>query len=327
MIFSVIMPVYNKAEYVEKAVRSVLSQKHLKEIIAVDDGSTDGSGDILDALSKQDKRLIVVHQENKGVSAARNRAIEIISGKYVCFCDADDTLDANFFENAYEDIITQKPDIAFFAYETQTPNGVCKFTSSPREGVAAQAEALTVLYDYQIKTGYFGLVTNKLTKADIVIQCRFNTEIRLAEDLDFWVQVMKKVGKCLFSQTKSFTYYNELPGSSSFIAIDYLSQLMLRIRYRNLLNEVIPHHDIQHLNVEISHYIYFSIASACNQGIRKANSTLKYIFDSGYKRSDICYKGLPFFHKACLFLIKCRLSILAITIIKLKFLLKGQNNV
>ena len=91
---SVIMPVYQVAAYVERAARSVLGQTYADlELIAVDDGSTDGSGGVLDALARADARLIVLHQANAGAPAARNRALEMARGEYVCFADADDWLE------------------------------------------------------------------------------------------------------------------------------------------------------------------------------------------------------------------------------------------
>lgn len=327
MFFSVIMPVYNKKEYLEKAISSVLSQEYLKELIAIDDGSTDGCSDILDNFASKYKRLIVIHQKNQGVSAARNAGIKIASGEYVCFCDADDILQFDFFKNAYDEIIKHNPDIAFFAYSSETPDGKSDFTPSPYEGVVDRKDALHYLYDYQIKTGYFGLVTNKLTKTSIIKQCSFDPTIKLAEDWDFWVKIMHIANNCYFSHTPSFTYFKELPNSSCFKAVDYPSQLFLRLRYKDLLYKYLPQLDTRQLNLNISHYVYFSIASSCLIGITEAKKTLKNIFSNGYNKKSICYDGFPLFHKFCLFLVKHNLSFAALLMIKAKQKLKGQKNV
>lgn len=88
---SVIMPVYRVERFVERAVRSVLSQTFTDfELLAVDDGSPDQSGAILDRLAGEDARITVFHQQNAGAPAARNRAIEKAAGKYLYFMDADD---------------------------------------------------------------------------------------------------------------------------------------------------------------------------------------------------------------------------------------------
>lgn len=88
---SVIVPVYNKCEYLEKCLASLCCQTYSNlEIICIDDGSTDGSFDILDRYKKSDDRFIVIRQENCGVSVARNKALSIAQGNYISFIDADD---------------------------------------------------------------------------------------------------------------------------------------------------------------------------------------------------------------------------------------------
>lgn len=90
---SVIIPVYNVETYISKCISSVIEQNYKNiEIILIDDGSQDSSGKILDEYEKKDDRITVIHQKNKGVSAARNRGLELASGDYVVFVDGDDSL-------------------------------------------------------------------------------------------------------------------------------------------------------------------------------------------------------------------------------------------
>lgn len=91
--FSIVIPVYNIAPYLRECLDSVVNQICPDwEAVCVDDGSTDGSGNILDEYAARDARFRVVHQQNKGVSAARNAALDIISGEWFLFLDADDVL-------------------------------------------------------------------------------------------------------------------------------------------------------------------------------------------------------------------------------------------
>lgn len=97
MIVSIIMPLYNKAPYVRKAVESVVGQTYKDwELIVVDDGSTDGSGDIVKSI--KDSRIRLVRQDNTGVSAARNCGVEESTAPYICFLDADDWWEPAFLE-------------------------------------------------------------------------------------------------------------------------------------------------------------------------------------------------------------------------------------
>ena len=90
-MISVVVPVYNVAPYLERCVQSVLRQTYKNlEVILVDDGSTDGSGELCDHLALTDPRILVVHQENKGLSEARNAGLRLATGEYIAFIDSDD---------------------------------------------------------------------------------------------------------------------------------------------------------------------------------------------------------------------------------------------
>lgn len=110
--FSVIMPLYNKAPYVRKGVMSVVGQTCGNwELTVVDDGSTDGGGDIVSAIA--DPRIRLVRQENAGVGAARNRGVAESTSPYICFLDADDWWEPTFLEEmAY--LIERRPDAGIY---------------------------------------------------------------------------------------------------------------------------------------------------------------------------------------------------------------------
>lgn len=98
--FSIIIPVYNVAPYLRECLDSVLAQTFTDwEAICVDDGSTDGSGSILDEYAAKDKRFTVIHQPNAGVSAARNKGLDNIRGEYFGFIDPDDILKCDYIEH------------------------------------------------------------------------------------------------------------------------------------------------------------------------------------------------------------------------------------
>ncbi len=100
---SVIVPMWNVEEYVPRCVKSLVGQtlKNI-EIILVDDGSPDNSGKLADEYAANDKRIKVIHKKNGGVAAARNSGLDIATGEYIGFCDPDDYVDSDFFENLYQ---------------------------------------------------------------------------------------------------------------------------------------------------------------------------------------------------------------------------------
>ncbi|MDO4798367.1 MAG: glycosyltransferase [Coriobacteriales bacterium] len=96
---SIIVPVYNVATYVDECLASIAGQSFADiEAIVVDDGSTDGSGEICDAWAERDPRFVVIHQQNRGLSAARNAGLAVATGEYVQFVDSDDYVDARYTE-------------------------------------------------------------------------------------------------------------------------------------------------------------------------------------------------------------------------------------
>ena len=101
-LVSIIVPVYNVEKYVEECVQSLLTQSYKKlEIILVDDGSLDKSGEICDNLSLKDNRIKVLHKKNGGLSDARNHGIDVATGKYVMFVDSDDIVDRDIVQDLY----------------------------------------------------------------------------------------------------------------------------------------------------------------------------------------------------------------------------------
>lgn len=112
-LVSVVIPIFNVEKYLEKCVNSLVNQiyKNL-EIILVDDGSTDNSGNIANELSKSDNRIKVYHKKNGGLSNARNFGIKQAKGKYIGFIDSDDYIENEMYEFLYNNLIENKADIS-----------------------------------------------------------------------------------------------------------------------------------------------------------------------------------------------------------------------
>lgn len=113
---SVIVPVYNSEKFLSRCLDSIVAQKGSFEIIAVNDGSTDKSRQILEAYAQKYKNIIVVNQENKGVSAARNQGMAKADGKYITFVDSDDWLEPDALARAVSILRQDSPDILLVGF-------------------------------------------------------------------------------------------------------------------------------------------------------------------------------------------------------------------
>ncbi len=112
-LISIIVPVYNVEKYLDKCIESIVNQTYDNlEIILVDDGSTDNSGQMCEDWARKDNRIKVIHKKNGGLSDARNVGIENASGAYIGMVDSDDIIAATMFEDLYKGIISNDGDIA-----------------------------------------------------------------------------------------------------------------------------------------------------------------------------------------------------------------------
>lgn len=112
-LISVIVPVYNVEEYLDACISSITAQTHPDlEILLVDDGSPDNCGVICDIWAERDSRIRVLHQENGGLSAARNAGLDIASGAYIAFVDSDDEIEPDLYERLLSALQTENADIA-----------------------------------------------------------------------------------------------------------------------------------------------------------------------------------------------------------------------
>ena len=112
-LISVIVPVYNIIEYLPRCVHSITSQTYENlELLLVDDGSTDGTGELCDRLAAEDGRIRVFHKENGGSSSARNLGISQAKGEYLGFVDSDDYVEPDMYERLYGGICEYQVKVA-----------------------------------------------------------------------------------------------------------------------------------------------------------------------------------------------------------------------
>lgn len=187
-LISVIVPVYKVEEYLRECVDSIISQTYRNlEIILVDDGSPDNCPAICDEYAEKDKRIIVIHQQNGGLSAARNAGLDIASGEFICFVDSDDVLHPQYCEILISALL--KSDCSFSACLVESFQGSLSNLSFHSENY----DIKTMPWKEYIKTARMG-VWNKLYRAAVFEYIRFMNG-KVYEDIIFCADLSQVVSE------------------------------------------------------------------------------------------------------------------------------------
>ncbi len=198
---SIIVPVYNKVIYIDACIVSILDQTYSDfELILVDDGSTDGSGDRCDHYGKIDNRVVVIHQENMGVSAARNNGLAKCTGKYIGFVDSDDTLEKDMYELLIRNAVNYGSDISVCGIMRIHGNHVKNRTNEKDVSVYGTDEGL-----FEVLSGLFDMsANNKIYRSEIAQSVQF--EGKFKEDLLYNVRIFLKAGRIVFQNISKYIY-------------------------------------------------------------------------------------------------------------------------
>ena len=203
-MISVIIPVYNTKQYLSDCLNSILAQTYRNlEILFVDDGSTDGSGEMLDTFAAMDERIRVIHQENGGVCAARNRGIDEARGEYLSFIDSDDTLEPDMYEVLMGLIGEYGVQIAHCSYQRVTSCVVTPIGNSGEIYHQTKGEALRCL----LRGKYFvGSCWTKLYAKELFADVRFPMGIRTSEDMLVNFRVFSRAERTVFADVCKYNY-------------------------------------------------------------------------------------------------------------------------
>lgn len=208
-LVSVIIPVYNVAPYLQQCIESVCTQTYLNiEILLIDDGSTDGSGALCDALAETDNRIKVYHQENAGLSQARNKGIEVSVGKYVYFIDSDDfLLDERTIETMVSYAYTYEVPLILGAYKEF--DGSCYISTLDTKillrQVLSSEQLLEYMYGFEHFRSSFIVAHNKLYERRLFENCLFPVG-KLHEDEFTTYKVYLEAGKALWLNQETYAY-------------------------------------------------------------------------------------------------------------------------
>lgn len=242
MMLSIIVPVYNTGQYLNRCLDSILNQTFEDfELLLIDDGSQDFSSVLCDQYAQIDKRIKVFHKDNEGVSAARNDGISMAQGKYIGFVDSDDYIDLTMYEQMIEKIQEDSSDVCIVSHNVVSRE--IQFKEIPFDK--------DIITDYAIKASYIPLLIGRysdkellgsccrcLYKADILKTIFFDLKIKLLEDTLFNIDVAFKAKKISIINKGLYNYcVNETSATNHYRAdaieqIDRIAEKFQNVRQR-----------------------------------------------------------------------------------------------
>lgn len=270
-LVSIVIPVYNCAERIEKCLSSVIAQTYSNiEVIVIDDGSSDNSGSLCNAISEENNRITVYHNTNHGVSHARNEGIKQASGKYIAFIDADDTVDNDYIEILVHEAGIQKADLVDMT-----------------DKIDAEAKVSGYYYiENAILEGDVH-VWGKLFSRDLIIskEITFPENITIGEDMLFLLNYSLYVGdtntiKCIADNKYNYFINNEGAMNSNF-KDSYMDEINCWNKAEIILfckqNKLSPYAFSKLAAIQIMAALLVAGKIACNKAEIEEVNKLKYL--------------------------------------------------
>lgn len=266
-LISVIVPIYNVEQYLDKCITSIVNQSYKNlEIILVDDGATDKCPDICDKWQIKDDRIIVIHKENGGLSDARNTGLEIATGKYISFVDSDDFISKYFVEVLYENLINTCSDLIQCSYLKVNSDYLekkKKVDANLNTKVFNTKNALKSLIE---EVDLNQVVWNKLYKKELLQEIRFEYS-KLNEDDFFSYQVFAKCNKIAYINIPLYYY---LVRNDSIMGQHYSIKRLDGLEARFLRYEFLKKNYKELASLEKKNLLFFIIY--CYQMVLKINN-------------------------------------------------------
>lgn len=253
MLISVIIPVFNVAKFLEKCVLSIAKNYENLEIILIDDGSSDGSGELCEILASKDGRIRVIHQKNSGVGAARNAGLNVAKGDYIAFVDSDDSVESGYFAHMSDKIASA--DVAIFSLRE------FKGSDFVLDGIGA---VKYLLLNQKHEFGWY--VWNKLFSRTAIGEIRFDEREHLMEDFSFVSKVLVNSASVRFCDGGLYNYAeNENSLTRASYGAKFDSLLLVQDNFLSLAREK-----------NLSEFAYFFIAQSTLYLIYRARQANKW---------------------------------------------------
>ena len=278
MFFSVIVPVYNVEKYLKECVDSILFQSFKDfELILVNDGSTDSSGQICDEYAKEDSRVKVIHKSNGGQSTARNVGVNSATGDFVVFLDSDDLIaDSNFFLDL-KNKIKIDTDIVVFRY--------CKYFGSHTDECGISLANInsdnktTFLEELVKRDAFFCSCWSKTTRLSLLKENKISFDETLScEDMDWYYNVIFCANNFEVID-KPYIYYRQRENSvtSSFKKKSITDYIFTLKKWNEKLNEI-SNNDEKNILLSSLAKLYCNLLIAYSKNSKKLKKEKKEIF-------------------------------------------------
>ena len=234
LLISVIVPIYNVEDYVEKCLKSLLSQTYGNfEVLAINDGSTDNSGKIVKRLASYDKRIVYIEKPNGGLSDARNTGIKASKGELITFIDSDDYVDIDYLSNLYAPFKSNKQiDVVACSLRPVNANNEILKHRAYKQALYSGVDALKeVLYSRNLECYSCG----KIFRRELFDNILF-TKGRLFEDIDI---IYKLLLNAKLVQVLEYEGYNYLQRSGTITSSSFNQKQMILLEIMNEMKEFV----------------------------------------------------------------------------------------
>ena len=223
-LVSVVIPVWNGESTIVRCLQSVQNQTWQQlEIIVVDDGSRDGTAALLDQEAEKDPRIHVIHQENAGVSKARNHGIQHCNGVYTRFVDADDVLPEDSIAHLVRRAEETQADLVLAAY-TDVVGHVHRDRALVKSEDTVEGNDFLKHLNRKSNSFYYGVLWNKLFRTEIIRQngLTFVSGLSYGEDMVFVCSYLEHVKRLTFTQKSVYEYIRNPKGMTAHQVLDSL---------------------------------------------------------------------------------------------------------
>ena len=279
---SVVIPVYNGEAYLRACVASVQKQTLREiEILIVDDGSTDGSGELADALAAEDTRIRVMHQENQGLSGARNTGIEAATGEFIGFVDADDIAAPDMYEKLYTEAVSLSCDVVTCTYRSFRKEGFYKpnIPLLPMHERLSPQQVRSVM-PHMNRDGSLMFVWRRLYAASLFREkgIRFDTRFGVCEDATFCMECLLRADGA--AAIPDCLYYHRFVQDSLIRSQRYnpymTDAMLLQYTVKCELGDAYMHRQRAELSQAMAQYTYRHIAHLVLRNLFRKTGGGKY---------------------------------------------------